>query len=661
VLALILLGMLWLQRGALRATFLADDFLFLDQVRLRSLVAALAGPDPIGNFARPVGRQLYFWLVVHAGGESPLLFHVANLAFFLAAVALLFVVARRLAGTVAAAIATAFVGLHYAADVPLLWASGSQDLLALVGALGALALFLAGRGVLAGLALLAALLSKETVVFTPLVAVLAARRHDEPWGRSVRRAWPLGLAVAAWAGLWVSVALRQPGARQAVSASLSGLAAAYVHLAQVALGFEWRRGGEARILSIVPPLLALVPVLVALALAGPGFRPAPGARRVGLAWALLGALPVAAVAPVWSSYYYLFALCGVGLLLGTWLASRSRDWTMLAIAFLAWGSQNGRSLDEFITAPGAWTTQSHVNDFYIERATTAVRRYLLQLHEARPRLPRRSTIFFGGLPAFIGFQSGDGSVVRWAYQDTSLRSYYLTEFTAERYRRGPAFVFTVDRDSMREKQMDRELLRSFAATAMISERPQLALDILSLPAVGDASDPSLPYWQAWPRLALGDTAAAYADLRRAGMTLSAGPVPEIAEALKLVAAGDSIGAGTVLANAIPRHALDPGVHALFGGLAVNRPDLGRSGAVEAYAATLLAPDEPRNWLLLGLVQMRAQRSNEARRSLERFFALGGSDPAENEQAQRLLDWLKSGLPGGERVQEALRRGVTAGP
>ena len=52
-----------------------------------------------------------------------------------AVLALLFVLVRRLAGVRAAAIGVAFLALHYAADVPLLWVSDTQDLLATAGAL----------------------------------------------------------------------------------------------------------------------------------------------------------------------------------------------------------------------------------------------------------------------------------------------------------------------------------------------------------------------------------------------------------------------------------------------------------------------------------------------------------------------------------------------
>jgi hypothetical protein len=661
VLALILVATVWLQRAALRAPFFADDFLFLDQARNHTLWRALTEPDPIGNFVRPVGRQLYFWLLARASGESVVVFHAANLALFLGVVALLFLVTRRLAGTAAAAIAAAFVALHYAAEVPLLWASGSQDLLALVAALGTLALFLAGRRALAAVVLLGGLLSKETVLFTPLVAALAARRGDEPWRDSLLRAWPLGVAVAAWAVLWGMVMLHSAGVRGAVAWSPGGVAAVFAHLVQVALGLEWRAGGALRFLTLPPPLVPLALALTAVAFAGrrrsaavggdaaPGFPPV----ALGLVWALLGAVPVTAVAPAWSAYYYLFALCGAGLALGAGLASLAPVVSLVVLALLVWGSENGRRLDEFITTSGAWTAQSHVNRRYVERSNAYVRSYLDQLRSAHPTLPPRSTMFFGGVPAFSGFQAGDGPLLRWAYRDSSLRSYYILEFSAERYRRGPAFSFIVRQDSLVELKLDRARLRSFAMTALISERPRVALELLELPEVTDSSDRLVPYWRAWTRWTLGDTAGARADLRQAGMTPDAGPVPEIARMQRLIVAGDTTGAREVMWQGVTRHALNAEAHAMLCGLLVNDGRFLGEAAVEAYAATLLAPRVGRHWWLLGFVQTKAMRPTESQRSIERFLKLGGGYPEEQAQARELLDWLRARGPGGDLVQRAL--------
>jgi len=188
VCALILTAAIVIHAESLTAPFFSDDYLFLDQVRDRSLPETLTSPDPLGNFFRPVGRQLYFWSLANLGGESPLVFHMANLALYLLVLALLYLLTRRLAGNLAGIAAAAMLALHYAADIPIRWSSGSQDLVAVAGALGALLLYLYGRGMLASVVLLLGLLSKETVVFTPLIAVLLGRGQGATWFNSFKRA-----------------------------------------------------------------------------------------------------------------------------------------------------------------------------------------------------------------------------------------------------------------------------------------------------------------------------------------------------------------------------------------------------------------------------------------------------------------------------------------
>src|SRR5687767_8263256 len=60
-----------LHGSTVRAPLFADDYLFLDQVRHLSLSEALARPDPLGNFYRPLSRQVYFWFMGNVFGESP--------------------------------------------------------------------------------------------------------------------------------------------------------------------------------------------------------------------------------------------------------------------------------------------------------------------------------------------------------------------------------------------------------------------------------------------------------------------------------------------------------------------------------------------------------------------------------------------------------------
>lgn len=666
VLGLILLGAVILHRDAIRLPFFADDYLFLEQARGRSLPAALVAPDVIGNFFRPVGRQLYFWILAHPFGEAPAAAHAANLALFLGIVSLMFVIVRRLAGTGAASVAAGFLALHYAADVPLRWVSGSQDLLAVLGALGAIALHLAGRRAWAAPTLLLALLSKETVLLTPLIAAVADRRPGERWLPALRRAWPLGLAVAVWAALWLVTLPQRRGLGASLGLEPLGAVAVLAHLVPVIVGLEWR-GAFGAMGRAVPPLLALAPILVAVL--GAGGRPARDARDArplvvtGAAWALAASAPLVAVASVWSAYYYLFALCGAALVVGA-LAARGPLWMRLAVvAALATASQSGRASLEFASGRGAWTWQSHINRRYIDRATQSVGRYLADMKRQRPTVPPTSTFFFAGIPAFMAWQAGDGPLVRWAYRDTSLRSYYQSDFTLARARRGPAYFFAVQADTLKEEVRDPDELRGIALRVTLNDRYATARDLLLWLTDQRPGAVDVFYLLAWLEWAEGDSLAAVGHLGRAGVAPGRDAAREVARARELVAAGRLPEALEMLSGAVTEHGLDARVHGLMAELMLRQDQAVPQAWIEALAARVLAPDDDRAWIMWGSIQANAGRHTQAVRSLERAQALGIRDPGQAVRVQQMLAELRRMVPGGDLTQQGLRGtpGPTAAP
>src|SRR5258708_6470654 len=106
------------QAPALSVPFFADDYLFLDQVRHVDLVTALQRPDPLGNFYRPLSRQVYFWALSHMAGESAFVAHMINLLLIAGIVLMLYFLVVRLAGPPSGLIAALPLPLHYALDVP---------------------------------------------------------------------------------------------------------------------------------------------------------------------------------------------------------------------------------------------------------------------------------------------------------------------------------------------------------------------------------------------------------------------------------------------------------------------------------------------------------------------------------------------------------------
>lgn len=639
---------------ALGTQFFADDFLFLDQVRDRSLWDAIRTPDPLSNYFRPVSRQLYFWTIAGLTHESPLAFRIGNLATLLAAIVLLGFLVRRLAGRRAACIAAGCFALHYAADVPVRWACGSQELLAVMGAVAAILLHVTGRRRSAGLAMLGGAFSKEVVLLTPLIATFADHAPGEPWRGTLRRAWPLAAAVAVWAIVFVAMPHRRVAQATEVEFSVvQSPFAALAHLLQVVPGIEWLPGRFGAVPRELPPLLPTLAVLVAVAIAwrGAGAAAAQQGRhalRVAAVWILLGTVPVAAVALQWSSYYYLFAVAGVALALGVVL-SRAPAWAACgALVLLAWGSANARALGDFGTGRNPWTPVSHINRTFIERANRISARYLASLRRAYPRLPRGSVLFFAGLQSNIGFQRANGPLLRWAYRDSSLRSYFLNEFSSQTIRSRPLFFFVGAGDSLAEMERGDDLFMRIAYGMIVSGQARGARDALDLARQQRPGDLRPAYWQSWLTRALGDTAAADRQLAALGFPRDSGARSPSDQArssvLAHVAGRDTAGAIGLARRIVWENVHDAGAHGLLADLLLVRSPDDADGAIEALAARVLAPGEPYGWRRWAVIQGTKQRYLDALASFDRYFKLGGEAAAADAEAHAWVERVRGLLP-----------------
>lgn len=672
------------QWRALAAPFFADDWLFLDQSRQRSLLAAALSPDPIGNFFRPLGRVLWFWTLGHASGESAAFFHAANLALWLASVLMLWAIARRLGGDRVAAVAAGVFALTYAADVPVMWASGAQDLLALALALGALLAVADGR-LRAGAALLfLAPFAKETAVVAVLPALLLARRPGEKWGAAVRRAWPLPAAALAWALVAGVVFARRASPGSGLSLSPWGALAALADLTRVAFGLEWATGHAPWAPPAVPRGAALVAIAlagVAVALvvvrSGPGRGaaagkkgagaakaaalpgPVPGAWAVAAAWAVAGALPVAAVAPVWSAYYLLFAMAGVGLLAGLAVARAPGGVAAGVVLLAGLAAAQPRALPEFATAPSPWSAQSHVNGFYLERGMGVMERCVDDLRAAHPSVPSSSTFFFSGVPAFAAVQVGDGPLVRGVYRDTTLRSYFASAFRRSLLGRGDVFLLSWDDESRRlvDHTNEPDLWFNLGIGWLLNDHPETAVEAFALDLARDPRRASSRFGLAIARASLGDTAAARTELLRLGFGLArdAGPVGDGAR--RALLAGDSLTARRLGETASAHAAYDPVPHLVLSRIYAGEPDRAASAVLEAAAAAAFAPGYAGAWRNWSAVQQQFRHYSEALTSLERYFEL---DPTAEREDPEAVDWrdrLRQMQPGGVRAQKALRNDV----
>jgi len=674
-LGLILIAAVWLQRDVLQSHFFADDFLFLDAVRGRGLFAAVFSRDPLANYLRPISRQLYFWVMSRLGNESPLPFYAANLALLLSSLVLVQRIARRFLGAFGATAACALLALHYAGDVPLRWASGSQDLLALNFALAALLLHINGRRWIAAAAYLLGLLSKETVLLTPLIAAALdaalepasrTREHTTPRPQladRVRTLAPMLIAAAAWAILWLATRSTRTSAGAVPHLEPGYVPAAFFHFVQSVFGLEWGAIG----MSVgwkLPSLVATALALGGLALVGaPGLKRAAGGTRpspraallAGAAWALCGLVPIAAVAPMWSAYYYLFALGAAALMIGASLIVLPRWVSFATVALFATLSARAAAREEFATAPGAWTTQSHVTPFYIERSTRAVAVLLEDLKRLHPTFPHNTTLFFGGVPPNLGWQTADGPLFRWAYHDPSVRSYFIADFSRERAARGPCFYFDLPGGHLGELWAGESPLRDITFTMLLEDHLQQAHDAMAL-WVEDPHAVKLDhYLMAWLDYALGATDSARVELARMGLAIKQGPTLDVTATYRSLAAGaDTTHVIQQLMAGLERSPFDASGHALLADLLLTQDVESQGGVIEAFAARTLAPSQPLAWRRWAMIQLIKKRHRQAAATLDRYFLLGGVQAANDTEALEWRNQLRQILPGGKRAQEGLK-------
>jgi hypothetical protein len=320
-----------------------DDYVFLDFTRTKSLVAALGTPDPIGPFYRPLSEVVYFWIVGHL--RSGLVFHLVNLLLVLGigvSLSLTAALWNRKAGVIAAAVWS----IHYCWEPTILWASGSQDLLATLASLAGIRLAWSRRWLESAVAILAALLAKETAIAAVPIVILITVRKASSRKHAVLAALPTVTGVLLWFFLWwprFSTALK--AAPSYVSLEPANVLYALLHLPQVLLGLEWGRGISYK--PAVATLPAILLAAVAVWLAGSKEKTERVAAKdeqspwwIASLWILLGAIPLTAVASTWSAYQYMFAVTGWACLVGGLerrLSVGRATAVVLAAAIVGWG------------------------------------------------------------------------------------------------------------------------------------------------------------------------------------------------------------------------------------------------------------------------------------------------------------------------------------
>ncbi len=622
------LGLFALAAGALRTGFLNDDYIFLEQARASDLPRSLGHLDALGNYFRPLSRQLYFAVLTPLSHGSPRLFHLFNFAVFLGSLALLADVLMALLPPTAALAGVLYFALLPLQRVAWLWISCSQDLLALFFALAAFAFYRRSRPVLAAGLLLAACASKESALALPIVFlgwdVLIERRSTA----ALKRVIPCFAIALLWGALALMVSGSGGGARWLHFAPASFLAA-LVHEAQSVAGLDSPAGLPAALMRRGPDVAALI-ALSALTLALPwgheGPRRAaepPSARRIAafsLLWMLVCGLIVGPVAATWSAYYYMLGAVGAAALVA--LAARSltrASWPIFALALLWWHA-GGTGVTAFAVEDRPWGWTSHLTSYYFERAAALTDTLSRQMRALESAPPRGTRFFFATLPPWAGFQMGSGALIRQLYDDPSLSSWFYSQFSESTAADHPCRFLYWDGRALRP--LYPRLANPFfqvGGDLLLLDHPAGASHAFhrGLAAGGERSD--LLYWLGWAEIWRGRRESAEAAWLAAGAREdSARWAAELRAARRALDGEDTLLARRHLAAALFAEPGRPVAHEVLGELMLaSQP---KYALLELSVAAWLDPADMRAHRLLAFGLARARLEAPARRHLEAIQA-----------------------------------------
>jgi len=384
--------------------FFWDDFAFL--TNLQADPAAAFRYQQGSAFYRPLSQGVYFLALLPLGLKGAIVAHTLNLALLVACVCLLTSLVRSVAGRRAGMLAGLLLAGFSPAAGLVAWASGSQDLLAMLFFLAALRFHQAGRTGWAVAAGAAGLLSKETIAVAWPVLIF----WDTLIGKKPAR---LRTPLLAYGGLVLAWGLLHPGIRLFFKTGF------FVHERPGYLGFRnlavttlnarrylvtlfnvpatgratpwpWDRalvGAGAAILSVVGFWFATRTGRDAHLSSESGRAPSLALWRAALIGALL-AIPMLVLPSFiiqrWVAYYACLPALGMAVFLGVLLARAPAGIVCAAlIAYLALGTWSRGVVDE---SGGMMTEQSFV------AGSRAIRDLERGFRTLRPTLPRGSEI-----------------------------------------------------------------------------------------------------------------------------------------------------------------------------------------------------------------------------------------------------------------------------
>lgn len=612
-----------LYAAPLATGFLNDDLFFLEDARRRPLIETLAGLDVLGNYYRPLSRQIYFAALGAFGGGLPWLFHAFNFAAFLGALALLADALRALLPRPGVMAGVLFFAVLPFQRVNLTWVSCSQDLLALLFALATLALHRRDRAGPAAFCGVLAMASKESAWPLPLALIAwDALVAGRTWGAALRRARPVAIAAAAWIALAAAMRAAHAGADPFLRFEPLQFVAAYVHMLQAFLGLDHPQGLAEGLRSRGPDALALLFAAAlawwvaprATAQAEDGATDAPAARAprkraiavLAITWMFLFGIVTGPVAHTWSSYYYTLAAAGAAMLVGLACSRISRPgWLMLA-AGLLWLHAGSTASRAFAVRDDPWQWTSHLTSYYFDRAAALTATLSREQLERVPDPPEHARFFYALLPSWAGFHMGNGPLLRRLYDDPTIESHFYSRFSEETAGERPVHFLYWSGRSLEPLYGTERQFFLVGCDLLLLDRPEGAAHAFRRGLAAGEDPRDLQYWLGWAELWAGDRdAAETAWLAFGARDDSTRWIESLAASREaLLARDDTLAARRHLLETIRAGIGRPEGHAALGDLLWARRS--RYGLLELKVAARL---DARDWrsrrdLFIGLVDAR---------------------------------------------------------
>jgi hypothetical protein len=626
-LALLAAALTSLYAGPLRTGFLNDDYLFLEEAQRRPLAESVTSLGPLGNYFRPISRQLYFEALAPLAAERPWVFHAVNYAIFLVALGLLADLLKAVASWPGAMAGTLYFATLPFQRVNLLWISCAQDLLALALALGAVALFRRGRDGWAALAYLVAVFSKESALPLPLGLAAWALWAEGSTARArlPRRLAPFAAVAVLWIGATLWIRARHPAAAP-LSFAPDHFLAGYVHGLQSLVGLDHPENLWSRLARHGPQPLALG-LLLPLALLFRG-TPGPGPERpwrsvgFGLAWFAAFAVVTGPVASSWSSYYYTLAAVGGAVAVATACGRIGPAGWMVLAGGLLWWHAAATQARAFSVEPRPWSWTSHLTPWYFERVNALSDSLGRQLLRIEPRPEPGTRFFFATFPIYAGFQMGNGAQVRALYDDPTIESHFFSQFSESTAAdHSCRFVYWDGKALAPLYGPGSDVFFQVGSDLLLFERWAGARHAFRRGLARGENRLDHLYWLGWTELWLGRRDAA----ERAWIALGARDDPVAWHWHMRIARQalnderDTLLARRALANAIHAGIGRPEAHAVLGHLLL--PSRPKYALLELKVALALKPDDwlARRELVLGLMERRMEE--EARIELARLGAV----------------------------------------